>query len=323
MTRCMTAVAVAMILTGFCGRAAAETGFSWVDEAGSLRLYWRARPVLQYNYMAVSPPDGVAQAFRRSAYIHPIWNPAGEIVTDDFAADHFHHRGVWLAWSKTEIGDMQANFWELQEGTGRIVFDHFEKRSTDDRRAVLIACHLWQSPRGDEWLTVLRERWTLVAHAPRDARQDFWQFDLTSTLACPAEDPVVIVQLRYGGLGFRGPALWTQKQEAVTVLTSAGDNRATANETRPRWCYMGGPLGTGRGGLTLMDDPGNPRAPTPVRVHPNMPFFCYMPAQKESYTIAAGRPLIQRYGAVIHASEPSADVLQAIWQQFAGAADSK
>jgi len=54
-----------------------------------------------------------------------------------------------------------------------------------------------------------------------------------------------------------------------------------------------------------------------------MPFFCYMPAQKESYTIAAGRPLIQRYGAVIHASEPSADVLQALWQQFAGAADSK
>jgi hypothetical protein len=69
---------------------AAPPGFSWLDQGGQLQLQWQGQPVLQYNAKTVPPPAAVAAKFARSAYIHPLWNPAGEILSSDFAADHFH-----------------------------------------------------------------------------------------------------------------------------------------------------------------------------------------------------------------------------------------
>ena len=100
---------------------AAPPGFTWLNRDGQLQLQWQDRPVLQYNAKVVPPPAEVAATFARSGYIHPLWNPAGQIVSDDYAADHFHHRGLWIAWSKTQAGALRPNFWEFQQGTGRIV----------------------------------------------------------------------------------------------------------------------------------------------------------------------------------------------------------
>jgi hypothetical protein len=296
---------------------AAPPGFSWQDQDGQLRLQWQGRPVLQYNAKTVAPPAGVAATYARSGYIHPLWNPAGQIVSDDFAADHFHHRGLWVAWSKTQVGGLRPNFWEFQEGTGRIVCNRVEKPTANTERASLVTHHLWQARRDDAWVTVLREQWTLTAPAPRAADQDFWQFDLTSRQECATKEPVVISKLRYGGIGYRGPELWSQQQDKVTVRTANGDDRTKANNTRTRWCTMIGPLGNDRGGLTLLDHPSNPRYPNGVRVHPTMPFFCYMVAQQAPYTIEPGKPLVERYRVLLHASEPSAKLLNEQSQDFA------
>ena len=140
---------------------------------------------------------------------------------------------------------------------------------------------------------------------------------------CATDDPVEITRLHYGGLGFHGAEPWNERPTAVAVWTSTGANRTDANGTRPRWCGMGGPLGAEWGGLTLMDHPRNPRAPTPVRVHPRMPFFCSMLAQAESFVIQPDRPLVQRYRAVVHAAEPSVGLLDRLWQSFARATDAE
>ena len=180
-----------------------------------------------------------------------------------------------------------------------------------------MAHHLWQAHRDDAWETVLREQWTLTARAPRNADQDSWEFDLMSRQMCASEGPVVISKLHYGGIGYRGPELWSQQQEKVTVLTAAGDDRVKANNTRTRWCAMIGPLGRDRGGVTLLDHPDNPRHPNGIRVHPTMPFFCYMVAQQTPYTITPDQPLVERYRILLHASEPTADEINGQWEDFA------
>ena len=155
-------LAAAAAWAALSGPAWPSMGFPGLTKLGAGSCIGN-RAVLQYNYQSVPPPEGVATVYAHNAYIHPIWNLAGQVVTDDFAADHYHHRGLWLAWSKTTIGNRPANFWEFQEGSGRICFDRIAKQTAGPQRAMLVADHLWQVRHGAGWITVLREQWTVVA----------------------------------------------------------------------------------------------------------------------------------------------------------------
>ena len=42
---------------------------------------------------------------KRSNYIHPLYSLDGQILTEDFPADHLHHRGIFWAWHQLYTGD--------------------------------------------------------------------------------------------------------------------------------------------------------------------------------------------------------------------------
>ena len=72
---------------------------------GGVDLLEDDRPVLRYNYRTVALPDGVLKkvpadsrkyARPRSNYIHPLYGPDGEVLTEDWSVDHPHHRGNLL-----------------------------------------------------------------------------------------------------------------------------------------------------------------------------------------------------------------------------------
>ena len=44
------------------------------------------------------------------------------MVTDDYPPDHFHHHGIWFAWTKTEFEGRHPDFWNVADGTGRVEF---------------------------------------------------------------------------------------------------------------------------------------------------------------------------------------------------------
>ena len=291
---------------------AADGPFNWVDQDGALRLLGNGRPLLQYNYEPVAQPEGVSDAFARGAYIHPVWNTAGQIVTDDFPRDHYHQRGVFFAWTKTEFGDLHPDFWNLGQRSGRIVFEAFESRSAGADTAELVVRHRWEALRDEEWEPVLRERWSLRAHAPEAAEPDHWILDLTSEQECATETPLVLPLYRYGGMAFRGHRDWIANKDAVTVLTSEGKDREGADETNARWCMMGGPLDEGWAGVTYMDHPSNVRFPNRLRMHPEVPYFVYTLPQAAAYTIAPGQPLVLRYRIVVHAKKPDVAFLNGL-----------
>ena len=51
--------------------------------------------VLFYQLERKALPDGKAE---RSNYFHPLYDLDGNVVTEDFPADHIHHRGIFSAW---------------------------------------------------------------------------------------------------------------------------------------------------------------------------------------------------------------------------------
>jgi hypothetical protein len=302
-------VSLAFLLCAAATSIAADSPFSWVDQDGALRLLHNGQPLLQYNYEPVAQPDGVDAAFTRSAYLHPVWNTAGQVVTDDFPADHYHQRGIFFAWTKTEFGDLHPDFWNLGTKLGRIVFEAFESRSTGADSAELVVRHRWEAGREGKWEPVLRERWTLTAHAPDPANPEHWMLDITSHQECATDEPLVLPLYHYGGMAFRGNGDWIANKDAVTVLTSEGKDREVANETSSRWCMMGGPLAGGWAGATLMDHPTNVRFPNRLRVHPSVPYFVYTLQQETPYAIAPSQPLTLRYRIMVHAEKPDEALL--------------
>ncbi|MFQ6133893.1 MAG: PmoA family protein [Armatimonadota bacterium] len=314
----MLLASLASLVVWPCVPAFADSPFGWVDEDGALKLLCNDRPVLQYNYGVVEPPEGVGRAFARNAYMHPVWNPAGRVVSGDFPRDHYHQRGVFFAWVKTEFGDLHPDFWNLGKLTGRIWFQQLPIRFAEEEAAGFVAEHQWQARRGEEWVPVLNETWRVTVHAPQEDQPEHWVFDLTSEQECATDTPLVLPQHYYGGMCYRGHDDWIDAREAVWALTSEGRQRAEANETNARWCCMGGPLEGGWGGVTIMDHPRNPRHPNRVRVHPRYPFFIYVLPQAESYTIEPGERLVLRYRFLIHSRQPDAAALEQAWQEFAG-----
>jgi len=61
--------------------------------------------------------------YKRANYIHPLYGLDGEILTEDFPADHLHHRGVFWAWHQVWLGDKKLGdnwaaqdfFWDVQD----------------------------------------------------------------------------------------------------------------------------------------------------------------------------------------------------------------
>lgn len=95
----------------------------WAGESGgfrfapvndlSLGLWEGERPVLVYNH-GVIRRAGVPDRLARSTYIHPLYGLDGEVLTDDFPADHLHHRGLFWAWPHVRVGRDYYDLWMLR-----------------------------------------------------------------------------------------------------------------------------------------------------------------------------------------------------------------
>src|SRR5215204_623293 len=85
----------------------ADADFRFTEvTTNSLELREGERPVFVYNHGIISR-QGVPADRARSSYIHPLYGLDGEVLTDDFPTDHFHHRGLFWAWPHVKIGGQE------------------------------------------------------------------------------------------------------------------------------------------------------------------------------------------------------------------------
>ena len=81
------------------------------SEAG-YRVFEGETPVLFYQQQMKSA-DG---KWPRANYVHPLYDLDGRVITEDFPADHGHHRGIFWAWHQVIIGDKHiGDSWECKK----------------------------------------------------------------------------------------------------------------------------------------------------------------------------------------------------------------
>ena len=107
----------------------------------SLALFEGDRPVFVYNHGVIHQPAGVPADRARSTYVHPLYGLDGEVLTDDFPKDHYHHRGLFWAWPHVKVGDESHDLWMLKGIEQR--FERWTLREATATNAVLAVENGW------------------------------------------------------------------------------------------------------------------------------------------------------------------------------------
>ena len=79
---------------------------------------------------------------------------------------------------------------------------------------------------------------------------------------------------------------------------------------------MHGEVDGARCGIAAMSHPDNFRAPQPVRLHPNKPYFCFAPMVLGEFRIEPDMPYVSRFRFVAFDGEPDDASLKNIWQDY-------
>jgi hypothetical protein len=79
----------------------------------TLQVTERDKPVLAYNYGTITGANVPENDPRRNraCYLHPIWGFDGEVLTDDFPKDHYHHHGAFWAWPHVTVDGKEYDLW--------------------------------------------------------------------------------------------------------------------------------------------------------------------------------------------------------------------
>jgi len=275
--------------------------------------------VLRYNHAPVPPPPGQSPLFTRSGFIHPLWSRTGAVLTNIHPADHIHHLGIWMPWTKTKFEGKEVDFWNLATGQGTVRFVKFLSTTSGPVYGGFQAEHehvVLKTDEGEKEKVVLREVWDVRVYNITGPDQGYWLWDFKSTQRCVADSPLYQIKYRYGGFGFRGAAEWEGENSAY--LTSEGRTRKDGHATRARWCDTSGRIGKDWQGVTFYSHPKNFRHPEPMRIWPSgQVFFNWAPSQAGDWVMEPGKDHVFRYRMYVHEGKVSVADAERIWRDYA------
>ena len=275
------------------------------------------KEAFRYHGEKTPLPQGYEPQYRRGGYIYPVYTPSGKLIADDYPPNHKHHHGIWSPWTQTTFEGRHPDFWNMGEKKGTAEVVEYGHAFGGPVFGGFSAKHRMIDLTIDPPKPAIDETWDVVVYsAGASVKKPYFVFDLTIHQQCAGKSPLVLEEYRYGGLGFRGSRQWNGK-DGCRFLTSEGKDRSNGNGSRARWCYIGGKVDGAEAGITIMCAPGNFRAPQPVRLHPDEPFFCYAPEVLGKFEIAPDKPYDARYRFIVSDGPPDTREIERLWEDFA------
>lgn len=272
------------------------------------------KPLLFYHTAEAMPPSDSPAYYRRSGFIHPLFSPNGSVLTDDFPAGHAHQHGIFMTWVNTSFRGQFTDFWNQHKKTGTV--EHAALLETKEGpvftqiKSKLRHLSLVHGP-------VLEETWTLTIYP----FSEYFLFDLESSQVNITQDTLYLNKYSYGGLAFRGSKEWNSHDKAYyknswQILTSEGKDTSNANHTHARWMDASGKIGDEISGATVFGHPANFRHPQSIRVHPEMPYWCFAPVVEGPFVLPPGKPYISRFRYFVHAGATDKNTLEMLYTDF-------
>lgn len=171
-------------------------------------------------------PKSLGGKYERTNYIHPLYNLNGNVITEDFPADHPHHHGIFWSWHQIVYdGKRIADGWTSENISWEIVKSGTRKKKNS---ISLDAEVLWRSDtdaKGQK--AIVREHARITVHAA-EANYRIIDFDiqlraLVDNLKIGGSDDAK----GYGGFSFRlklpGDIRFFSKDQEIAATELAVD----------------------------------------------------------------------------------------------------
>jgi Methane oxygenase PmoA len=299
---------------------AGSVGFSTVktvktDNAITIRA--DDKDIVNYFFKSPPLPDTVDKAYERSGFIHPLYTPDGKILTRIQPADHYHHYGIWSAWTHVLFEKDTIDFWNLKDRKGLV---RFAKLNSVTEGVVFGEFEVLQEhivTKGGKNKVALNEVQTVRVYRPSS---DTYIMDITHKFTCATPSPFKILTYRYAGLGWRGSEFWNNTNSEV--LTSEGKSRRDADGTKARWWFAQGKLESDYGGAAVLSHPDNYNHPEPVRIWPENQyergdfFGMFAPTKDKDWLMEAGKTYTLKYRWVVSRSPLTRSKVDAVWSAW-------
>ena len=296
---------------------AAPKGFSWVDCGDEkLCLQEQGKEVMTFQLA----PKTLNGKFSRANYVHPLYDPSGDIVTEDFPKDHRHHRGIFWAWHQLILnGEQTSDQWEcrgIEWKTPKSPGD-WVKTHADSHSANMNVVRDWVVANPDGTAPSLRlVRETVgITVWPSKPNVRILDFDLRfralmEGVSIGGSDDVK----GYGGFSPR-----VKLANDVKFIGRNGDvkpQRLAAVEGGP-WVDVVGTFDGEQKGTTIMVHPSHPNFPLKWILRPKGSMQNAQWPGREPVNLSTQTDTRLRYRLILHTGELERDVIESIWKDYA------
>ncbi len=250
-------------------------------------------------------PKNLDGKYERCNYIHPLWGIDGAVLTEDFPADHLHHRGIFWAWHQIRIdGQRIGDGWEIKDFEQEVV--DVEYISKEGGIAVLKTSVNWKS---DLWkkqgakVPYVREKITISIH-PKTG--NYRKIDFEISMLALAEN------LSIGGSedvkGYSGFSVRMKLPKDVKFIGPKGEIEPQ-NEAVQSAGYVNilGSVGknSSEAGIVIVDNSQNPGYPHAwiLRARNSMQNAAW--PGNTTIPVSTTKPLVLKYSLLIYSGKMS------------------
>lgn len=122
-------------------------------------------------------PKDIKGQYSRCNYIHPLYALDNTRLTEDFPADHLHHRGVFWAWHQILInGQSVGDGWELKNFLQKVTDVEFQQK---DGMGILNTTAEWKSPLYKEGTEAYLKEYSVITMFPKTGNYRRIDFEIT------------------------------------------------------------------------------------------------------------------------------------------------
>ena len=287
--------------------ACAADAFQLRDEPGQyLDILSGQRLVGRYMY---AHDTSTAQKHHESykPYLHVFAVDGQTIITKGPGGEYTHHRGIFIGWIRIGFADKTYDLWSM--GGGDQVHQKFLAQAADADQAKVTSLVDWNT-KGDQ--TLVREERTMNFRQPPAPAHVL--VDFSTRLTAPSGDVMLDGDPEHGGAQYR-PANELDRQATVYVFPKEKP-KPTADLDYP-WVGETYTLDGKRYSAVIMNHPDNPHG---ARFSAYRNYGRFGPFFRQP--LKSGETLALKYRFLVAEGElPSAEMLQACYNQFAGTTD--
>ena len=200
----VTLLAISTLVLTSASELSAETkakaAFQWKANAEKhyMDLYFGTQPVLRYMHAYdASTPESFHETYK---VFHHVFGPGSQqIITKGPGGKYTHHRGLYVGWSKTKVGNQMYDFWHCKDGAH---LKHVKViRQAADEKAASMTVEIHWNNKKDE--TMIREERTVVVSLLKEKPEEGWQIDWSTKLESQQGEIELNGDRQHAGFQFR------------------------------------------------------------------------------------------------------------------------